>query len=85
MSKIIQAYADSYRQMQRNGAEEFCVWSIIYDIERNMVPNSLDNPKDDQVAKFVNDLRDVAEKFKDTQQLRARIAVCVKDFLDQLK
>lgn len=34
----IVGYADSYRLMQRDGAKTIDIWSIITDLERNMVP-----------------------------------------------
>lgn len=42
-------------------------------------------PKDHEIALFVNELRNIAMKYVDTQQLRARIATCVKNFIDDLK
>lgn len=34
----IVGYADSYRLMQRDGAKKIDIWSIITDLERNMIP-----------------------------------------------
>ena len=34
----IVGYADSYRLMQRDGAKTIDIWSIITDLERNMIP-----------------------------------------------
>jgi hypothetical protein len=38
-------------------------------------------PKDREIADFVNELRDVAEHYGQTQQLRERISRVVLDFL----
>lgn len=90
MSKLIKGYAESYRSMYRqciasNIDTNVDILSIVYDIERNMVPFALDKPKDHQIAKFVNDLNYISWRYADSQQMRERISSCVKDFLNQLE
>lgn len=34
----VQAYADSYRDMAKQGVESIPVWSVITDLERNIAP-----------------------------------------------
>ena len=38
------AYADSYRAMQRQGAETVSIWSVITDLERNIAPLYAEQP-----------------------------------------
>lgn len=90
MSKLIKGYVESYRSMHRqctanNMDTNIGILSVVYDIERNMVPFALDKPKDHQIAKFVNELSDISRMYADTQQLRDKISNCVKDFLNQLE
>lgn len=42
-------------------------------------------PKDHEVAQLINQLRDVAIEFHDTQQLRERITRLVKPFVDKIR
>lgn len=39
-------YADSYRDMARQGVTSVSVWSIITDLERNIAPLCIAKPKD---------------------------------------
>ncbi len=73
------AYADSYRDMAKQGVESVPIWSVITDLERNIAPvyrhaQQPVVPKDHQIRELVNQLRDIAIEYHGTQQLRERIA-----------
>ncbi|MFM3900983.1 hypothetical protein AB8T08_27205, partial [Klebsiella pneumoniae subsp. ozaenae] len=74
------AYADSYRDMAKQGVESVPIWSVITDLERNIAPLYRHAqpvpvvPKDHQIRELVNQLRDIAIEYHGTQQLRERIA-----------
>ncbi|HHR5522862.1 TPA: hypothetical protein ACS61X_004278 [Klebsiella pneumoniae] len=78
------AYADSYRDMAKQGVESVPIWSVITDLERNIAPlyrHAQPAPvsmKDHQIRELVNELRDIAIECHGTQQLRERIARTVR-------
>ena len=45
-------YADSYRDMARQGVEKIGIWSVITDLERNIAPLCIAKPKDESSAQL---------------------------------
>ena len=78
------AYADSYRDMAKQGVESVPIWSVITDLERNIAPlyrHAQPAPasmEDHQIRELVNELRDISIECHGTQQLRERIARTVR-------
>lgn len=78
------AYADSYRDMAKQGVESVPIWSVITDLERNIAPlyrHAQPAPAsmgDHQIRELVNELRDISIECHGTQQLRERIARTVR-------
>lgn len=84
MSRTLVTYINSYKTMARQGVADISAWSIIHDMQRNMLPKVIDNPRDDQIARFVNDLRNTCVTYGDSQQLRERLRTDVNHFLTEL-
>jgi hypothetical protein len=72
--KAEQALADF-----RDEASPAAVLELIAEVERL---SAVKRPKDHNIRQLVNDLRNIAETFGGTQQLRARISGAVGQFID---
>lgn len=64
--------------MRTIGTEVYCRPLTVHELRQAIKAMK---PKDHEIAKAVNDLRDVAIKYHSTQQLRERIAHVVQELL----